>query len=152
MIIEWVTQNLHVRQYVSTVLVGISTKHRHSAGTRWGVFDPSCICGWADITKYDAGGWWENTGKDTRKKVMLESLPESRRTENGWKMTWQFIPKIWSNRWKRFGLCHCVFSYRNNVPSTYWQERRWLWLLKLRDLEYDHSNLEIYSVENRNVM
>ena len=44
--------------------------------------DLSRICGWADITKRDARGWWI-TGKGTQKKMVLESLPESRKSGNG---------------------------------------------------------------------
>ena len=35
---------------------------------------PSRICGWADITKRDASGWWGITGKGTQKKMVLECV------------------------------------------------------------------------------
>ena len=45
--------------------------------------DHICICGWADITKRDASEWQRITGKDTQKKMVHESLPESRKSGNG---------------------------------------------------------------------
>ena len=36
-----------------------------------------------DITKRDVSGWRGNTGEGTQKKMMLESLPESRKSGNG---------------------------------------------------------------------
>ena len=39
------------------------------------------IRGYDDITKRDVSGWRGNTGEGTRKKVMLESLPESKKRE-----------------------------------------------------------------------
>ena len=95
--------------------------------------------------------------------MILESLPESRKTGNRWKMAWQFIPNVWSNRREWFGLCHSGFSRRD----TKWQERggsQWScrhipwnkggkirWLLELQNLECDSSNLEIYSA-TKNVL
>ena len=43
--------------------------------------DLSFVCGWAGITKRDANGWWEITGGGTRKKGVIESLPESRKVK-----------------------------------------------------------------------
>ena len=45
--------------------------------------DLSRICGWADITKRDASVWLGITGKGTRKKMVLESVPGSRKSGNG---------------------------------------------------------------------
>ena len=39
---------------------------------------------WCAIT-----GWWGNTGECIQKQVMFESLPESRKSRNGWKMNRQ---------------------------------------------------------------
>ena len=69
-------------------------------GKRWACpYTYNNFTGWADITKCDASGWWGITEKGTRKKMVLESLPESRKSQNRWKMTWEFFPNIWSNRW-----------------------------------------------------
>ena len=40
---------------------------------RWGVSDLSRICGWADITKRDASGWWGITGSSYRMMVLHHS-------------------------------------------------------------------------------
>ena len=45
--------------------------------------------------------------------MMLESLPESRKSGNGWKMTWQPIPSVRGNGWERLGPSHCGFSWGN---------------------------------------
>ena len=37
-----------------------------------------------DITKRDVSGWWGNTGEGTREKMVLEFLPGSRKSRNGW--------------------------------------------------------------------
>ena len=46
-------------------------------------YDVIHIRGCGGITKRDISGWRGNTGGGTRKKVMLESLPESRKGGDG---------------------------------------------------------------------
>ena len=41
------------------------------------------IRGCDDITKRDVSGWRGKTGESSGKKMMLESLPESRKSGNG---------------------------------------------------------------------
>ena len=88
---------------------------------RWGVSDLSCICGWADITKRDVSGWWGITGKGTKKKMVLESLPESGKSGNGWKMTWEFIPNT-RVRARKVGECVKLWhTWRSLVCNLNWQ-------------------------------
>ena len=48
---------------------------------RQGAYAVIYIRGCDDITKRDVSGWRGNTGEGTQKKMMLESLPGSRKTE-----------------------------------------------------------------------
>ena len=41
------------------------------------------IRGCGDITKRNVSGWRGNTGEGTREKMMLESIPENRKSGNG---------------------------------------------------------------------
>ena len=43
--------------------------------------DLSRICGWADITKRDASGWWGITGKGTQKRWCLSLFLKVGRVE-----------------------------------------------------------------------
>ena len=43
------------------------------------IYIPGC----GDITKRDDNGSRGNTGKETRERMMFESLPESRKSGNG---------------------------------------------------------------------
>ena len=120
--------------------------------TYWNVLDASDLCGnWErfDITKCYVTGKYREIPRKALKKVMYESLPDSRKSRNGRKMARQFVPDIWCNGWKLFGLCHCGFPCWN----TYWQERRSKWSiwyaalkgcgknhkLKVQHLEIDSS-------------
>ena len=96
--------------------------------------------------------------------MMFEGTSKSRKSWNGRKMIWQCIPDVWSNRWKRFRVCHGGFLWGN----TYWQQWRraecsgryisWDkgckigWLLKLEHLKSNRSNFKTNSVVNRRPM
>ena len=77
------------------------------------------FAGGPENRRYATGGWWGITGKGTHKKMVLESIPESRKSGNGWKMTWEFIPNILGNRWKWFGLCHYFISLHHIQSSCF---------------------------------
>ena len=96
-----------------------------------------------------------------KKKWCFETSSKSRKSWDGWKMTWECIPNIWCDRGKRSRGCHGGFMQRN----TYWQRWRWsershiriAWnerskvggLLKLQHPVSNGSYLETYSVTNR---
>ena len=50
---------------------------------RQGAYGVIYIRGCGGITKRDVSGWRGNTEEGTRKKVMFESLPESRKRGDG---------------------------------------------------------------------
>ena len=82
-------------------------------------------CRWCRITKRDTFRWRDATRCPTvwigrQEKMVFESSSESRKSWDGWKMTWQCIPNFWCNRRKRSRACHGGFAQRN----TYRQGRR----------------------------
>ena len=75
-----------MRQYVALcsggtrLIVGLSWNALARRQSASGVL---YIRGCDDITKLDVSGWRGNTGEITWKKMMLESLPGSRKSGNG---------------------------------------------------------------------
>ena len=80
------------------------------------------IRGCDDITKRDVSGWRGNTREGTRKKMMLKSLHESRKSGNGRKMTVSTISfnsfKYCSNS-SSDAFIFCIYSFAIQLKYNY---------------------------------
>ena len=150
------------------------TNRRRSDGTpldgRHGISELCDGSSWRCITKRDRLNWLGLTRFCTtvrvskQEQVMFESSSKSRKSWNGWQMTWQWVPDIWSNRWKRFGGCDGGFTWGNKYRQNwsraecsrryiFWDERCQIgWLLKLEYPESNRSDFKANSVANRKPM
>ena len=150
------------------------TNRRCSDGThldgRHGISELCDGSSWRCITKRDRLSWFGLTRFRTtvrvskQEQVMFESSSKSRKSRNGWQMTWQWVPDIWSNRWKRFGGCDSGFTWGNTYRQNwsraecsrryiFWDERCKIgWLLKLEYPEKNRSDFKANSVANRKPM
>ena len=97
------------------------TNRRHSDGTpldgRHGISGVCDGISWRCITKCDTLSWLDHTRFRTtvrvskQEQVMFESSSKIRKSWNGWQLIWQWVPDIWSNRWKWFGGCNGGFTW-----------------------------------------
>ena len=150
------------------------TNRRRSDGTlldeRHGISELCDGSSWRCITKRDRLSWlgltrFRTTVREIKQEqVMFESSSESRKSWNGWQMTWQWFPDIWSNRWTRFGGCDGGLTWGNTYRQNwsraecsrryiFWDQRCQIgWLLKLEYPESNCSDFKANSVANRKPM
>ena len=105
------------------------TNHRRSDGTpldgRHGISGLCDGSSWRCITKRDGLSWFDHTRFRTtvrvskQEQVMFESSSKSRKSRDGWQMIWQWVPDIWSNRWKWFGGCNGGFTWGNTYRQNW---------------------------------
>ena len=150
------------------------TNRRRSDGTpldvRHGISGLCDGSSWRCITKCDTLSWFDHTRFRTtvrvskQEQVMFESSSKNRKSWNGWQLIWQWVPDIWSNRWKWFGGCNGGFTWGNTDWQSWrraecsrryilWDERCKIgWLLKLEHSESNRSDFKANSVANRKPM